>query len=80
MMLTLCGPLAESGSWASRAGSRPAQVWGWGPVVLAGYLWPTPGPTTGRPAWARGNQARGLALKIVLTVFNKTVDRRNREV
>jgi len=41
--------------------SSPAKLWGWTPVVLAGYLWPMPGLTTGRPARATGNQARGLS-------------------
>jgi len=48
--------LGESGWLVARA-----NLWGWTPVVLAGYLWPMPGLTTGRPARATGNQARGLS-------------------
>jgi hypothetical protein len=59
MMLTLCGPLAERCSWASGVGKWPAQRCGVGGGSLTS---PTPG-ATGRPAWATGNQARGLALK-----------------
>ena len=32
--------LGESGWLVARA-----NLWGWTPVVLAGYLWPMPGPT-----------------------------------
>jgi hypothetical protein len=61
MMLTMLGCWQSGCLGRELLASSPTKLWGRTSVVLAGYLCPTPGLTTGQPARERGNQARGLS-------------------
>jgi len=61
MMFTMLGCWQSCFLGRELLAGSPTLMWGRTPVVLAGYLWPMPGPTTGQPARERGNQARGLS-------------------